>query len=202
MIDHVTHLLGAYHDGELQGRRLNQVEEHLSTCESCQGELEQLQALSNLLAQHPAPSALTSADTFVAQVALQMPRSPDEPTIKRVFNFGWQAAPVGILSVWAFVQSLLIVSGIIFLLMRLGINLEPMTNFLAPPSGGLNLGMFFGFEGESLGELGRTAVEILGNGGPLGWGPMFYLALMLILGLLYCSWMASWWVRHRQKQLA
>jgi len=202
MIDHVTHLLGAYHDGELQGKRLNHVEEHLSTCESCQAELEQMQALSNTLALYPAPSALTSADTFVAQVALQMPRSPDEPTIKRVFNFGWQAAPVGILSVWAFVQSLLIVSGIIFLLMRLGVNLEPMTNLLAPPSGGLNLGMFFGFEGESISELGRTAVEILGVGGPLGWGPMFYLALMLILGLLYCSWMASWWVRHRQKQEA
>jgi len=202
MIDHVTHLLGAYHDGELQGKRLNHVEEHLSTCESCQAELEQMQALSNTLALYPAPSALTSADTFVAQVALQMPRSPDEPTIKRAFNFGWQAAPVGILSVWAFVQSLLIVSGIIFLLMRLGVNLEPMTNLLAPPSGGLNLGMFFGFEGESISELGRTAVEILGVGGPLGWGPMFYLALMLILGLLYCSWMASWWVRHRQKQVA
>ncbi len=202
MIDHVTHLLGAYHDGELQGKRLNQVEEHLSSCESCQAELEKLQALSNTLALYPAPSALTSADTFVAQVALQMPRNPDEPTIKRVFNFGWQAAPVGILSVWAFVQSLLIVSGIIFLLMRLGINLEPMANLLAPPSEGLNLGMFFGFEGESLGELGRTAVEILINGGPLGWGPMFYLALILILGLLYCSWMASWWVRDREKQVA
>jgi hypothetical protein len=202
MIDHVTHLLGAYHDGELQGKRLNHVEEHLSTCESCQAELEQMQALSNTLALYPAPSALTSADTFVAQVALQIPRSPDEPTMKRVFNFGWQAAPVGILSVWAFVQSLLIVSGIIFLLMRLGINLEPMVNLLAPPSGGLNLGMFFGFEGESLGELGRAAVEILINGGPLGWGPMFYLALILILGLLYCSWMASWWVRDREKQVA
>ena len=202
MIDHVTHLLGAYHDGELQGKRLNQVEEHLNTCESCQGELGQLQALSNLLALNPAPSALTSVDTFVAQVALQMPRSPDKPTIKRVFNFGWQAAPVGILSVWAFVQSLFIVSGIIFLLMGLGVNLEPMTDLLAPPSGGLNLGMFLGFEGESISELGRTAVEILGVGGPLGWGPMLYLALLLILGLLYCSWMASWWVRHRQKQVA
>lgn len=202
MIEHVTRLLGAYYDGELRGKRLNDVQEHLAACESCQGELVQLQALSNTLALHPAPSDLTSNDRFVAQVALRMPRSPEQPAIKRAFNFGWKAAPVGILGVWAFVQSLLIVSGILFLLMRLGFNLQPMTGLLSPQSGRLSLGMFFGFEGESMGELGRTALEILGNGGPLGWGPMFYLALMLILGLLYFSWMASWWVHHRQKQLA
>jgi hypothetical protein len=202
MIEHVTHLLGAYHDGELRGKRLNDVEDHLATCKSCRGELDQLTALSSLLLQNPAPSDLTSEERFVAQVALRMPRKPEEPAIKRVFNFGWRAAPVGILGVWAFVQSLLIVSGIIFLLMRLGVNLEPMTNLLAPPSGGLSLGMFFGFEGEGIGELGRTALGILSNGGPLGWGPMLYLALMLILGLTYCSWLASWWIRHRQNQLA
>jgi hypothetical protein len=197
MIEHVTHLLAAYHDGELQGKRLNHVEEHLSTCESCKSELEHLQTLSNLLVLHPAPSGLTSNDRFVAQVALRMPRYPEEPTVKRVFNFGWRAAPVGILGIWAFVQSLLIVSGILFLLMRFGFNLEPLTGLLSPPSEGLSLGMFFSFEGESIGELGRTALEILGNGGPLGWGPMLYIALMLILGLLYCSWMASWWVRQQ-----
>lgn len=202
MIEHVTHLLGAYHDGELRGKRLNDVEDHLATCKSCQGELDQLTALSSLLLQNPASSDMTSEDRFVAQVALRMPRRPEEPTIKRVFNFGWRAAPVGILGVWAFVQSLLIVSGILFLLLRLGFNLEPMTGLLSPPSGGLSLGMFLGFEGEGIGELGRAALEVLGNGGPLGWGPMLYLALMLILGLFYSSWIASWWVRHRQKQLA
>lgn len=202
MIEHVTHLLSAYHDGELRGLRLNEVEKHLSKCESCQGELDQLKTLSDLLLINPAPSDLTSEDRFVAHVALRMPRKPREPAIKRVFSLGWQAAPVGILGVWVFVQSLLIVSGILFLLMRLGFNLEPMTDLMSPPSGGFNLGMLFGFEGGGIGELGRTAVEILRNGGPLGWGPILYLALTLILGLLYCSWIASWWVRQRQNQMA
>lgn len=200
MIEHVTHLLGAYHDGELRGKRLKDVEDHLATCKSCQGELEQLKALSSLLMQNPAPSDLTSEDRFIAQVTLRMPRNPEEPALKKAFDFSWHAAPLGILGVWAIMQSLLLVSGILFLLIRLGFNLEPMSDFLSPPSGGLGLGMFFGFEGEGIGELGRTALGILGDGGPLGWGLMLYLALMLILGLAYCSWIASWWVRQRKTQ--
>ena len=202
MIEHVAHLLGAYHDGELRGKRLNDVEEHLSKCEMCQSELAQLKALSDMLLTNPAPPDLTSEEGFVAIVGLRMPRRPREPAIKRVLNFGWHAAPVGILGIWAFVQSLLIVSGVIYLLMRLGFDLEPMTSLLSPSSGGLNLGMLFGFGGESINELGWTAFEILGNGGPLGWGPMLYLALMLLLGVTYCSWIASWWVRQVKKQTA
>jgi hypothetical protein len=196
MIEHVTHLLVAYHDDELHGKRLRQVEEHLGTCESCQDELDQLQALSNLLSLHPAPSDLTTSDRFVAQVSLRMPRRPDEPRIKRAFNIGWRAAPLGILGIWAFVQSLLIVSGVVFLLMRMGINLGPI---LSLPSEGSGLGMFFGLEVDSIGEFGRTAFDVLGNGGPLGWGPTLSIALMLCLGLLYCSWMASWWIRYQEQ---
>jgi hypothetical protein len=197
MIEHVTHLLAAYHDGELQGRSLNMVKEHLELCEQCMKELEEFQNLTNLLALNPEPEHLTRSDRFVAQVALRMPRYPKEPAVKRVFNFGWQATPIGILGVWAFVQSLLVVSGVVYFLMRLGLNLEPFANLQPSPSSGLQLGLLFGFEGESLAELGRTALDILGNGGPLGWGPTLYLALMLGLGLLYCSWMASWWIRRQ-----
>jgi hypothetical protein len=198
MIDHVTHLLGAYYDGELHGQRLGDVSEHLEVCASCRAELDQLETLSEVLAQHPDPVDLTPGERFVSQIALQMPRTPKGPVMRRAFNLGWQAAPVGILGVWAFVQSLLIVSGILFLLMRLGLNLDPMTDLMAQPASGLNLGMFLGFEEGSISELSRTAVEVLGNGGPLGWGSMLTVGLMLVLALLYCSWMATWWVRQRE----
>jgi hypothetical protein len=202
MNEHVTHLLGAYHDGELRGKRLNEVNKHLAECTLCQDELDHLNALSQLLLTIPSPTNISSEDTFVAQVALRMPRKPTEPTVKRIFNLGWQAAPVGILGVWAFVQSLLMVSGILFLLLRLGLDLEPLTELITMPTGGINMGMLFGFEGSGVGDLGRTALGTLFSGGPLGWGAMGYLALVLVLGLLYASWIASWWVRQRHDQLA
>jgi hypothetical protein len=202
MNEHVTQLLGAYHDGELRGKQLNEVDKHLAKCKICQDELDHLNALSEMLLTTPSPSNLSSEDTFVTQVVLRMPRKPTEPTVKKVFNLGWQAAPVGILGVWAFVQSLLMVSGILFLLLRLGFDLEPLTELVTIPAGGINLGMLFGFEGSGVGDLGRTAIETLLSGGPLGWGVTMYLALVLILGLLYASWIASWWVRQRHNQLA
>jgi hypothetical protein len=162
--------------------------------------LDQLRALSNVLAASPAPSDLSSEDGFVTKVALSLPRKQDEPVSRRAFNLGWRAAPVGILGVWTFLHSLLLVSGVIFLLMRLGFNLQPLATNLAPSSGGAQLGMLLGFKGSGVGELSWTALEVLGNGGPLGWGSMLYLGLTLALGLLYCSWLASWWVRQRQNQ--
>ena len=55
MSNHVTEWLNAYYDGELKGKRLQQVEEHLIECEACQAELESLQGLSALLQEVPAP---------------------------------------------------------------------------------------------------------------------------------------------------
>ena len=42
MSNHVTEQLNAFVDGELKGKQLRQVEEHLVTCEACQTELESL----------------------------------------------------------------------------------------------------------------------------------------------------------------
>ena len=53
MSNHVTEWLSAYLDGELKGRQLQQVEEHLAECEACQAELDSLQGLSGLLHEVP-----------------------------------------------------------------------------------------------------------------------------------------------------
>lgn len=200
MIEHVTHLLGAYYDGELRGKRLRDTEAHLRSCEHCKLELDRLKALSTVLAEGPDPSGLSSEDGYVTKVALSLPRKQDEPVSKRAFNLGWQAAPVSILGVWAFLQSLLLVSGVVFLLIQLGFDLDPLTSLIAPSPWDARLGTSLGFGGGGVDELSRTALNILSNGGPLGWGSLLYLGLTLALGLLYCSWLASWWVRQRQKQ--
>ena len=55
MSNHITEWLSAYFDGELKGRQLQQVEEHLAECEACQAELESLHGLSVMLHEVPAP---------------------------------------------------------------------------------------------------------------------------------------------------
>jgi len=54
MNEHVTEWIGAYHDGELRGARLLQVESHLLDCAACQAELDALSALSTLLQEDSA----------------------------------------------------------------------------------------------------------------------------------------------------
>ena len=90
MNEHVTPWLGAYHDGELKGHRLRQVEAHLSLCTACSAELEQLQMLRGLLQEHPVAEGLLPAERFVAQVGLRMVRRPEKPAWQRVLETGWR----------------------------------------------------------------------------------------------------------------
>ena len=54
MTKHVTEWLGPYHDGELHGARLRQVEQRLSECTECKNELEEMKELSAFLHESPA----------------------------------------------------------------------------------------------------------------------------------------------------
>src|SRR5215212_2709013 len=72
MSNHVTEWLNVYFDGELTGKRLFQVEEHLAECEACQVELESLEKLSGLLHKAPVPE-FTSSERFAAQISLRIP---------------------------------------------------------------------------------------------------------------------------------
>ena len=71
MSNHVTQWLSAYHDGELKGRQLQQVEEHLAECEACQAELDVLQGLSQLLQEVPVGEFIPN-ERLVSQVNLRI----------------------------------------------------------------------------------------------------------------------------------
>ena len=90
MNEHVTPWLAAYHDGELKGRRLRQVEDHLAHCTACSAELDQLQMLRELLQENPVAAGLLPTDRFVAQVGLRIPRHPEKPAWQRVLETGWR----------------------------------------------------------------------------------------------------------------
>lgn len=172
MDEHVHAWLEAYHDGELHGRRLQQVEHHLAHCAECRSEMERLSALAALLQENPAPSNLMPPDRFVAQVGLRLPRQQQEEAWPRTFKAGWQVVPLALFGAWVFVQALFLMVGLLW--------------------AGLSLG---------LGNIIGLAVPgTLSWGELLAWSIGLNFALSAVIGLLYLSWLASWWAGRRHVQ--
>ena len=76
MNEHVTELLGAYLDGELEYGLEKQVRSHLVVCRDCRQELAALQSLSHLLRSDPNPA--TDPAAFTARLEAQLPARPDK----------------------------------------------------------------------------------------------------------------------------
>jgi anti-sigma factor RsiW len=160
--------IAAYHDGELQGRRLRQAETHLARCVACWEELERLRGLSALLQMSPPASDLMPSERFVAQVGMQLPRRAESRQFvwQKVPRIGWWLAPLGLFAAWVFVRTMFIVTNLLLVALELG------------NSPGLTV----------LREFDRVG---------LGWSIVLNLALPLVIGLLYASWLAGWWVSRR-----
>ena len=200
MTEHVTTWLGAYHDGELRGLRLRQVETHLAHCATCRAELESLQALGTLLQESPAAEGLTPPERFVAQVGLRLPHRPERPVWQRALEIGWQLTPLGLLGAWVFVQVVLFVSGVVLGALQLGLGGDVATWLLPISQQGPSLSEIFSLSGASLGDVGPMMLQLLSSGGPLGWGVTLNLVSLVVIGLLYWSWLASWWARRQHSQ--
>jgi anti-sigma factor RsiW len=194
MNQHVTNWLEAYHDGELRGLRLRQVEAHLAECAVCRAELECLQSLSTLLQESPAAERLTSPDRFVAQVGLRLARRPEQSVRHRVLETGWRLVPAGLLGAWAFVQAVFTVAGGVFAALSLGGG--AVTSAL-PAWSGSWLTQALAWTGVHLSGAERIVLQLLST---LGWLMALNVVLLIGIGLLYWSWLASWWVRRRRHQ--
>lgn len=197
MNEHVTPWLNAYHDGELQGRRLRQVETHLAHCAACCAELEGPRTLSALLQESPVPEGFVPPERFVAQVGLRLPRRPTQPAWKRALETGWRLVPVGLLGAWAFVQAVFIVSGVALRALQMGLGGDAVAELLPASQQGLSMAELSISSGASLSEIGQIALRLFGSGGPLGWSVTLNLVSLAVIGLLYWSWLASWWARRQ-----
>jgi predicted anti-sigma-YlaC factor YlaD len=200
MTEHVMAWLGAYHDGELQGRRLRQVETHLAHCATCRADLERLRALAALLLESPAAENLTPPERFVAQVGLRLPRRPARPAWQRGLEMGWRLVPVGLLGAWAFVQAVFVVAGAVLVALRMGLGGDVAAELLPASQPGLGLTEIFSLSGTGLNDVGRMMLQVLSSRGPLGWSVTLNLVLLVVIGLLYWSWLASWWARRQQQR--
>jgi anti-sigma factor RsiW len=201
MTEHVTAWLGAYHDGELHGHRRRQVEAHLAECATCRTELESLRALSALLQESPVAVEITSPERFVANVGLRLPRRPEQPAWQRALEAGWQLAPVGLLGAWTFAHAVFIVAGAVLFALRLGLGGDLVAWLPQTAHQSTWLGEALSLSNAGLSDVGRIALQLLGRGGPLGWGTMLHLVSLVVIGLLYWSWLASWWARRQHEKL-
>jgi len=197
MTEHVTAWLGAYHDGELRGLRLRQIEAHLAHCATCRAELDRIRALATLLQKSPAAVGFTPPERFVAQVGLRLPRRPTWPAAQRVLETGWRLAPLGLLGAWAFVQAVFSVAGVVMIVLRMGLGGDVIAGLLPASQQGLRLADVLTLSDAGLNDLGRIALRLLSNRGPLGWTVTLNLVSLVVIGLLYWSWLASWVVRTR-----
>jgi anti-sigma factor RsiW len=195
MNQHVMEWLGAYHDGELEGSRRRQVEAHLQSCEGCRAELNQLRALAHLLQACPLPGELVPPERFVSQVRLQLQPRPAQPTWRSVVEIGWRFTPLGLVGAWGFVQAVFIVSTAVLVALWAGLDGNLAMQWL-PSAQDLWATQILTFPIPGL-EVG-AALQFLGDEWLSGWSFALETGLLVVTGLLYWSWLASWWVRQQQ----
>jgi len=205
-MEHVLDLLEAYHDGELHGRQLRRVEEHLAQCKMCREELASLEAFSALLQESPSAEEglrphqkrLMRGDQFVSQVVLRLPRRSEQAVprsgkmMRRALETGWRLIPVGLFGTLAFVQALFIVMAGVLLAQSLPATANWLSPVVVPAAGGSLWDSAQCFASNSVIE----AVLCLANYvDPLVWPVLLGIVVFVVIGLLYVSWLASWWIR-------
>ena len=194
MSNHVTEWLNAYLDGELKGNRLQQVEEHLVVCEVCQAELDSLQSLSGLLQAVPAPE-FPSPERFATQVNLLLPQKRTAPPERRLFEIGWWMIPVGLLAVWVFISTAILLGDAVSTAKNFGLLDSTTASFISAPSDAVEvtstLGQFGMLHGNSL-QWAETTENFTRGLFP-------QIVLQVAVALLYLAWFAVWWTRHTRQ---
>ena len=194
MSNHVTEWLNAFYDGELKGKRLQQVEEHLAACELCQHELDALQSLSGMLQEIPMPE-FSSPERFATQVNLLLPQKRTSPPGTRLFEVAWWMIPVGLLAGWVFISTAALLGDAMNTAKNFGILDNTTASFISAPSETVvvtsTLGQFGMLQGNNL--QWATTTENFTRG-------LFpQIVLQVSVGLLYLTWFAVWWSRHTRQ---
>jgi len=188
MNKHVGDWLEAYHDGELRGLRFMQVEAHLEKCRKCTEELEKLSSLSALLQENPSASHLTTPDRFAARVGLYLLRRPHQSSWLRRLRGSWYLVPVGLLSAWTFLQTVMIVAGGMNVARRFGLGEDLFISLMPAQQEGI------------ITDISQFVLDIFGIGGSFGLGVSLNLLLPAAIGLIYLAWLAGWWVSQPRQQ--
>jgi hypothetical protein len=171
--------LAAYHDGELDETRRQQLEAHLPTCASCRQELAALESLSNVLAvDQLADGALTSLPAFWRRLEPQLPdRAPATLSLVR-----WLPG-IGLLMANVLVQFIAI-AGVAVMLV----------------AGQLSwMGQLVAWVDDALFDWLLGWLTWLVPAQWSGWGlSLFLVVLSAWLAVLYLAWLGYVWLDHRR----
>ncbi len=196
MANHVSEWLGAYHDGELRGARLRQIEAHLAECTACQAELEEIRRLSALLQDTAPKGEFLPTERFAANLALSLPRQSERPQPRNVVQIGWWLVPVSVLGIWLFINVTLSLSSVATLAADTGLlggNLAWLQGYpLQMKWFATTMNLF----GSQLGAPGRETLTVLNDVNLFLAQMAGRLVPQAILAVAYLGWLLSWWLRH------
>ena len=112
MSEHVSNILNAYYDGELNPNQMRKVERHLAQCSSCQEAYDDIVSTSAWLHQLPEPE-MVPADKMAADIALLLPREQEKPRSQSNSSIIWWIVPIVLFSIWVLAGSTHIVSNVL-----------------------------------------------------------------------------------------
>lgn len=194
MSEHITKWLNAYLDGELSGNLLHLVETHLVECQACRAEYQSLQQLSGILREAPLPEPISPA-RFASQVALRLPSRPGTPNRNKILEVGWWLVPISLMTAWIFIQTAFTISDWISTANSFGFanNLAGLFLSNSPESA-----QFTSALGE-FGLLGGSSLEWAAWSESLTRTIFSQITWQVSIAMLYLSWMAIWWARHKRQ---
>jgi hypothetical protein len=176
------------------------VEQHLSECAECQAELAELRSLSTLLRETAPDVVFVPTERFAATLMLNLPRAPVPPTRSRQWQeLGWWLVPVGLLSVWLFVQITFSLSDAVSFAANSGLLGNQFSWLQGHPPQMEWFGNAKSLFGDQLGVPGRLMLSTLNDA---------HLAIVraagqyvwhVLLATLYLGWFLAWWLRQQTR---
>lgn len=200
MPEHITQWLGAYHDGELRGARLRQVEDHLAECADCQAELEGMRSLSTLLKETAPEGDFLSSERFAANLALRLPRQPETPQPRsKALEIGWWLVPLGTLGMWLFIQVTFSLRSVVLFVTDAGLLGSNLAWLQGNP---LQMSWFAAVTnlfGSQVGLAGQVALSTLNDAHWFITHAAESLLPQVLLAVLYLGWLAAWWLGQQSR---
>lgn len=184
---HIEPWMDAYLDGELNALQRRHADAHLAACPHCRAELARRRALSGLMLSVPGAPQTKSAERFRAEVSLQMQRRPAAPRRIAWGQVAFNAVPLALLAALVFIEIVAALSSLVTLVP----GLEPVVGSVASPLQGL-LALPAPYDG---------LVSLAGWLTPFQWNWITIVVAPIVIGLLYLSWLAGWWVLQQKEVL-
>jgi anti-sigma factor RsiW len=180
-MNHLDEFKDAYLDNELSVEQRRLADIHLDSCDYCRTSLAQRRMLVALLQNVPAASSSKSEAQFLSVVQACLPNQhPRLFTSRRIINWAWMSIPLILLAALVFINSTMIMSGLMWLIPSIEDQLlwqaSVLTNLAAQ---------------QPVAQL----IDLLGLFTIIDWNWLVHFVALLIIGGLYLAWLALWWVQ-------